>query len=426
MRGRVGTTLALLAAVALCGAGCQLPASLTPEGYHPGTGLLSAVAKPEPPVKEVSVPRKGGVPVAIGPPRRLPDLERSAPVPVVLGDQPVRPVVWRASSAGPAPRRAGDGGRVQRASYTAPCPTPVAATPAADMPRELSKVTLPPYVVEPPDVLIVELARAVPRPPYRVGPLDELTIQAPPKELLPGEPIAGLYAVDAQGRVDLAHSYGRVTVAGLTEEEAAEAIRKHLAAKAEIKPPRVTVAVARTATLPTLSGERRVRPDGTISLGVYGDVSVAGLTLAEAKAAIQSQLARRLLNPEVSVDVACPESKAYYVVLDNGRQGQRVVRVPAAGGETVLDALSRVPGLPPLNDGDGVWVARPAPDHLAVQQVLAVDWSAITRGGGTGTNYQLFPGDRVYVRGEPWPVVHERPARPVGSLDRLLGRHRGD
>src|SRR6478752_3366129 len=68
---------------------------------------------------------------------------------------------------------------------------------ASHIPNELSKVSLPPYVVEPPDLLIVEVLEA-----------------------LPGRPI---------------------------------------------------------------SGERLVRPDGKISLGFYGDVYVAGLTLPEVK-----------------------------------------------------------------------------------------------------------------------------------------------
>ncbi len=47
-----------------------------------------------------------------------------------------------------------------------------------------------------------------------------------------------------------------------------------------------------------ISGERLVRPDGMISLGFYGDVHVAGLTLKQAKVKIVQHL-RRFLSDEV-------------------------------------------------------------------------------------------------------------------------------
>ena len=82
--------------------------------------------------------------------------------------------------------------------------TPEETIADSNIPRELSKTTLPPYVIEPPDILLVEVLEA-----------------------LPGRPI---------------------------------------------------------------QGERLVRPDGTISLGFYGDVSVAGLTISEAKEKVIAHL----------------------------------------------------------------------------------------------------------------------------------------
>ena len=50
-----------------------------------------------------------------------------------------------------------------------------------------------------------------------------------------------------------------------------------------------------------------------------------------------------------------------------------------------------------------IWVARPTPANHACNQILPVDWLAITQGGSTRTNYQLFPGDRVYVKADGSP-----------------------
>src|SRR5262249_20302890 len=53
-----------------------------------------------------------------------------------------------------------------------------AMQPSGDspIPRELTKVTLPEYVVEPPDILLIDAVRVVPKPPYRIEPLDVLYI----------------------------------------------------------------------------------------------------------------------------------------------------------------------------------------------------------------------------------------------------------
>src|SRR5947209_14860445 len=75
--------------------------------------------------------------------------------------------------------------------------TPEEKIASSELPREFRKVSMPDYVVEPPDLLLVEVLEA-----------------------LPGRPI---------------------------------------------------------------SGERLVRPDGTITLGFYGDLYVSGLTMKEIK-----------------------------------------------------------------------------------------------------------------------------------------------
>ena len=102
----------------------------------------------------------------------------------------------------------------------------------------------------------------------------------------------------------------------------------------------------------------------------------------------------------MTLDVVGFNSKVFYVIHDTDRKTQEVVRLPIVGGETVLDALSQVKGLSAT--GKHIWIARPVPDRVGVRQVLPVDWEAITEGGATNTNYQLFPGDRIYVKTRPW------------------------
>jgi protein involved in polysaccharide export with SLBB domain len=271
--------------------------------------------------------------------------------------------------------------------------------PDVPVPKELNKVSLPPYVIEIPDVLRIEAARPVPLPDYRVGPHDQLYVVAQPGTVFEDEPINGVYPVDPDGTIDLGPKYrGKVAVADLTAGEAQRAVQAHVRRVA--KAAEVAVSLARAGGLEPVAGHYHVRPDGTVGLGGYGDVYVNGLTRSQARRAIEDHLGRYLLRPEVSVDVAGYNSKRYYVVTDLGGAGERVIPVPHTGNETVLDAVAHVGGLPAAS-GRRVWVARPAPPEAGGDTVLPVDWCGVARRGRTGTNYQLLPGDRVYVTGRP-------------------------
>ena len=214
---------------------------------------------------------------------------------------------------------------------------------SSHIPREFDKVSMPDYVLEPPDLVIVEVLEA-----------------------LPGRPI---------------------------------------------------------------SGERLVRPDGKISLGFYGDVYVAGLTMPEVKEKIILHLRKyltdvalgivdtdpdtgepridpetkkpKLLDPresdQVFVDVTAYNSKNYYVLGDVLITG----KMPITGNETVLDALQHAGGLMPTAAPQNIRLVRPAPPGACCEQVLPVNLAAITSGGDPTTNYQLMPGDRLIVYRDP-------------------------
>ena len=293
---------------------------------------------------------------------------------------------------------------------------PVAAP--ADSPRELAKFILPEYMIEPPDILQIDALYLVPLPPYRVKSLDALLIRVP--KALPDEPIAGIYAVDPDGTVNLGLSYGSVRVAGLTLPEAKTSIEKHLGTVG-LKEPKAEVAVAESRGLQQIRGPHLVRTDGTVSLGIYGSVQVTGLTLSEAKQVIEAHLSKYLQAPEVSVDVAAYNSKVYYVVYDGGGSGQQVYRLPITGNDTVLDAVSQLNGLSPVSDTNRIWVARPACGNNQPDQVLPVDWRAVAARGRAETNYQLLPGDRIYVQAYPLVAVDTRLGRLLAPVERVFG-----
>lgn len=287
----------------------------------------------------------------------------------------------------------------------------------APVPKELEKVTHPPYRIEAPDILSLDLVTAVPKPPYRIKPLDVLSINVP--GALQESPISGLVTVESDGTIYLGREYGTVTVVNMTIAEARTEIEKSLSKL--LKKNDVSLALAQTRATQQIRGLHLVAADGTVSLGIYGVVRVAGATIPEAKAAIEDHLRAFFLNPEVSVDIVGYNSKVYYVFYDGGGSGEQVQRFPITGNETVLDAVAQMNGLATVSDKRRIWVSRPAPGSCGVNQVLPVDWTAIAEKGDTGTNYQILPGDRIYVKAYCLTTLDTRLGRMIAPIERLLG-----
>jgi polysaccharide export outer membrane protein len=298
-----------------------------------------------------------------------------------------------------------------------------------DAPTEMSEVILPDYRIGPPDVLLIDAANLVPRPPYRIAPLDGLLIRVTildpqkdqlPNQLLKGQPIDGLYRVDVAGELDLGFDYGSVRVAKLTIPEARAAFKKHLQSRFKVDFD-ISVALAESRALQQIRGEHLVRQDGKVTLGIYGSVNVDSMTVEEAKLAIETHLAKYLFEPEISLDVAGYNSKVYYVIVDLGAAGQSVNRLPVTGNETVLDAIGEIKGLPGGTDRKRIWIARRSGPGTDCGQVLPVDWQAVVCGGSTATNYQIIPGDRIYVSVDRWIALDQCLAKVISPFERILG-----
>jgi polysaccharide export outer membrane protein len=275
----------------------------------------------------------------------------------------------------------------------------------ADAPTERQKRELPVYRVEPPDVLVIETLGGVRPASDLLRPGDELMIRA--SNTLPIDPngdpaqkelrtINGPYLVQTDGTLDLGPEYGSVVVGDRTVAEARAAIEEHLREYAQLAAPKVAVSLTDVTPRESLSGERLVRPDGTIALGSFGSVYVNGHTLEEVKELVADRIARSIAHPTIRVDVVAYNSKVIYIVSDGVDGGQQVIRLSFVGNDTVLDALSQIEGLSGTVRNE-IWVARPTGGSAA--QILPVDWRKVTQDADTATNYQLLPGDRIYVKG---------------------------
>src|SRR4051812_17930401 len=83
--------------------------------------------------------------------------------------------------------------------------------------------------------------------------------------------------------------------------------------------------------------------------------------------------------------------------------------------------MSQVGGLNQVSSKHKIWVARPAPAGADCDQILPVDWIGITTCGRTATNYQLLPGDRIFVNSDCLIKTDVYLARVLAPFERILG-----
>ncbi len=289
-----------------------------------------------------------------------------------------------------------------------PCPI--------DAPRELSKVSLPAYRIEPPDVLSIDIVQQVSESEYILHSGD--TVMLTVTGTLPDEPIAGVFPIEAGGVIQLGFNYGTVEIAGMTTENARRAIDAHM--RTLLRGPNVTLALRNVVGIQKISGEHMVGPDGSVTLGRYGSVPLVGQTLEEAQQTLREFLAPHFNAPEVSISVYSFNSKVYYVVTQGGGLGDNLVRLPFTGNETVMDAISNINGLSHVSS-TRMWIARPGPGSNGENQIMPIDWTAITQRGEVDTNYQLLPGDRLYIAHDRLIAFDGALGKFTAPLERVFG-----
>ena len=181
-----------------------------------------------------------------------------------------------------------------------------------------------------------------------------------------------------------------------------------------------------------VAGPHLVGPDGAVRIGIYGSVPLAGLTLDQARATLAQAIHERgRLDPEkitvkdvmdgVSIDVLAYNSKVYYIIIDGAQQqGEQIVSLPVTGNDKVLDAFAKIQGLPVVSSKHRIWVARLTCAN-GPETILPVDWAGITKRGDGTTNWQLMPGDRIFVAPDPWYVADGTIRKVLAPIERLFG-----
>ena len=310
------------------------------------------------------------------------------------------------------PYAAENNAEIQQASFQSQCDTGSVAT---FVPRELDKVTTPMYRIEPPDILTIDVQQNVSEDLHPLSSGDVVGINV--TGTFPEEPIAGEYQVGLGGTIALGFTYGSVDVVGQTVPQAKSLLESHL--RQYVREPQVSMSLRGVSGIQPISGEHLVGPDGTVTLGQYGSVRIAGMTLDEARVTVGKHLSKDFAEPRVSISVYAFNSKAVYIVTQGGGLGDNLVRLPYTGNETVIDALSQINGLSYVSSSR-MWVARPNRDS-GVNVMLPIDWEAITQKADVETNYQLLPGDRVFIAHNRLVAFDSAVAKVTSPLERIFG-----
>jgi polysaccharide biosynthesis/export protein len=178
-----------------------------------------------------------------------------------------------------------------------------------------------------------------------------------------------------------------------------------------------------------IPADQPVLPDGTINLGKYGHLQVMGKSVPEIESMVRQAVGREFKGVGfINVRLTSRQSKVYYVIGEVNSPG----RFQLNGNETVLDAIMQAGGLNDRASRDNIILSRPSkPDCPRI--VLPVCWKHIVQHGDTTTNYQVAPGDRIYVPGRsfmsslPFMSNHEPSPCPCQSnTPQVFPPHPGD
>lgn len=242
-------------------------------------------------------------------------------------------------------------------------PRPIPSIPDNPPPHEGALIGFP-LVVQPPDLILIELL-----------------------EGLPGRPITGERLVRPDGMISLGF-YGMVQVRGLTLPQVKVAIIKHLrkylsddVLGLRFDPPEP----AADPGPPEIPRERN-------PFGKEGEQEADKKPAPAGPVGVRPRLVHPEESTRIFIDFTAYNSMHYYITGDVLMPG----KLPVTGQETVLDALQYAGGLIAIAEPRDIRLVRPGRNGKP-SRIYKVDLEAIQEKGDVQTNYQIFPGDRLIV-----------------------------
>ncbi len=143
-----------------------------------------------------------------------------------------------------------------------------------------------------------------------------------------------------------------------------------------------------------------VRPDGSISMPLIGEVEVNGRTAKELAAHIAERLKEYKEKPIVHVKVKEVNSYYVYVLGDVAKPG----RYPLKSNATVLQAIAIAGGFTPYAAKNNMQVRRTVvgPPGHSKEFKIPVRYDDLLSGNGEIKDFVLKTGDMVVVPGRVW------------------------
>ena len=141
---------------------------------------------------------------------------------------------------------------------------------------------------------------------------------------------------------------------------------------------------------PDLQKETLVRPDGSFSFPLVGEVDAKGKTVADLNKTISQRLTKFISDPVVSVSIQEIKGNKVYVIGQVNKPGEFIMN-PSVD---VMQALSMAGGMTPFAQVGDIVVLRRTPTG---KQSLPFRYNDVVKGRRMDQNIDLQAGDVVVV-----------------------------
>ena len=86
----------------------------------------------------------------------------------------------------------------------------------------------------------------------------------------------------------------------------------------------------------------------------------------------------------------------------------------------MLDAIAQVNGLSQLSSTH-IWIARPAPGNFSCEQIMPVDWVAITQGAVHGDQLPGIAGRPDFIEQDQMVAFNNIVSKIISPFERVVG-----
>ncbi len=143
-----------------------------------------------------------------------------------------------------------------------------------------------------------------------------------------------------------------------------------------------------------LTVDARVRPDGTITLPLLGEVRAAGRTPSQIKREVTEKLSALYKSETLNVTVAVPEVKSYVFTVSGN--AERPGRYTSENFVTVLEAITLAGGPNRFAETRKVTLLRKEAGGRAVKHI-PIDYDTLRTGERLDQNIVILAGDVILI-----------------------------